>query len=92
MTGRRRRRPGPTPEQQAAWREFTAYLESHSWECRHGVRCGNLARPRPFYGPRCALCRARGYSTWYRLESIRRVPERFLDGRPLADQLGTAER
>lgn len=73
-----RRRRVLTPQQQADKAEFDAYVESHGWECPHGVRCGSLARPRPFYGPRCPYCRAAGWTRWRRLDTIQRIPEAYL--------------
>lgn len=73
-----RRRPGLTSEQEREYREWLAAVESAEWDCAHGVKAGSLARPRPFYGPRCAICRAKGFTSWRRMYQLNRIPPVYL--------------
>lgn len=67
-----------TPEQQAQFDAWSAAVDAATWDCPHGVKAGSLARPQPYYGPRCAICRHAGYTAWRRMDQLGRIPEAWL--------------
>lgn len=67
-----------TTTEREAYDAWKAIVDAAEWDCAHGVRAGSLARPRPLYGPRCALCRHAGYVAWRRVDQIGKIPAAWL--------------